>query len=189
MKVSRAEAEENRERIIDVASELFRQHGFDGIGIADLMKTAGLTHGGFYGNFKSKEDLAARACAKAFVASQQRWEAIADGDAEDPLVAIVAHYVSKRHRDRPATGCMLATLAPEAARHGKPVQAAFTAGIKAYVDILARLVPGRSAAARRQRALSALAEMVGAIVLARATEDAALSDELLGATAAHLASA
>jgi TetR/AcrR family transcriptional repressor of nem operon len=186
MKVTRAQADENRDRIIEVAARLFREHGFDGIGITDLMKGAGLTHGGFYGNFKSKEDLEAQACERALETSRRRWAEAAESSRENPLSRIIRFYVSKRHRDEPGTGCPLVALAPDAARSSAAVRSAFTLGIRSYVDILTSIVAGPSSAARRQRALSSLSEMVGAVILARASQDAKLSDEILHATKSNL---
>ncbi len=186
MKVTRAQADENKARIIDVASQLFRQHGFDGIGIVDVMKQAGLTHGGFYGNFKSKEDLAARASEHAFDTSRELWHSFDGRKPDEALAAIIGTYVSARHRDNPQSGCALTALAPDAARQNDGVRAVFGRAIRSYLAMLSGLVPGRTAAARRKRALATLSEMVGAVILARAADDPALSDEILEATLAHL---
>src|SRR5262245_24790993 len=109
MKVTREQAAENRERIVNTAARLFRERGFDGVGVADIMKGAGLTHGGFYGHFASKDDLAAEACARALEKSAMKWSAILDTDA-NPLDTIVASYLSEAHRDRPGSGCAIAAL-------------------------------------------------------------------------------
>jgi TetR/AcrR family transcriptional repressor of nem operon len=186
MKVSRARAEENRNRIVEVAGRLFREHGFDGIGIADLMKAAGLTHGGFYGNFKSKEDLAAQACAKALGQNRDGWARTAESGHAEPYGDLVRSYLSERHRDARGTGCVLAALAPDAARHGAEVRAAFTAGVRSYVEILSKLVPGRSKETKRKAATARLAEMVGALVLARAVDDPELSASILESALADL---
>src|SRR5215468_2541287 len=130
MKVTREQAAANREKIVEVASILFRKHGFDGIGVADIMKAAGLTHGGFYGHFKSKDDLAAEACGRALARSTEAWEQIADTAGDDAFAEIVRHYVSAEHRDEPGQGCALAALAPEATRHGRKVRRTFTHGLK-----------------------------------------------------------
>src|SRR5258708_39191857 len=120
MKVSRDQAAENRSRIVDVAGRLFRARGFDGIGVADLMKAAGLTHGGFYGHFKSKDDLAAQACERALARSAETWAALADGGAPAPLSTLVDHYLSGRHRDDTGRGCVYAALAADVARQDNP---------------------------------------------------------------------
>jgi TetR/AcrR family transcriptional repressor of nem operon len=183
MKVSREQATQNRERVLDAAAALFRQHGYDGIGVADLMKQAGLTHGGFYGQFESKDELVVQACARSFAASHKRW--LHDIETSpDALGAIVTRYLSTRHRDEPGQGCTLTTLAVDAPRRGRALQRAFTDGLRPYIDMLGRLLPGRRAEIRRERALVAMATLVGAIVLARAVDDRALSEEILSATAA-----
>lgn len=179
MKVSRAEAAQNRERVIEVAAKLFRERGFDGIGVAELMKAAGLTHGGFYGNFASKEDLMAQACTRALEGSLDAMRRLEVRDGENALSTFAAAYLSPAHRDGPGDGCALAALGAEAGRHGAPVRAAFTEGVRSLVDILTRLVPGRSKQAKREKALAMYASMVGALVLARAVDDAELSEELL----------
>ncbi len=189
MKVSKEQMAENRERILDTAAQLFREKGFDGIGVADLMKSAGLTHGGFYGHFASKDDLMAQATERALGRLQSAWAQLARGAAEqdqDPLAAVEAAYLSARHRDAPGHGCLLAALGSDAARQGPAVRQAVTEGVRQQVEGLATLVPGRTKAAKRQRALADYASLVGAMVLARAVDDAALSDEILQATAAAL---
>lgn len=189
MKVSKEQMAENRERILDAAAQLFREKGFDGIGVADLMKSAGLTHGGFYGHFASKDELMAQASARALQRLQAAWSALAHEAAahgQEPLAAIEAAYLSPRHRDAPGQGCLLAALGSDTARQGPAVRRAVTEGVRAQVDGLARLVPGRTKAAKRQRALADYASLVGAMVLARAVDDPALSDEILRAAAAAL---
>ncbi|MCE1190755.1 MAG: TetR/AcrR family transcriptional regulator [Acidovorax sp.] len=189
MKVSKEQMAENRERILDAAAQLFREKGFDGIGVADLMKSAGLTHGGFYGHFASKDELMAQASARALQRLQSAWAALAREAAaqgQEPLAAIEAAYLSPRHRDAPGQGCLLAALGSDTARQGPAVRRAVTEGVRAQLDGLAGLVPGRTKAAKRQRALADYASLVGAMVLARAVDDPALSDEILHAAAAAL---
>jgi TetR/AcrR family transcriptional repressor of nem operon len=179
MKVSREQAAQNRERIVDAAAELFRARGFEGIGVADLMKAAGMTHGGFYGHFSSKEDLMAQACARASSRARERWTKLAERAPEDPLSEIADVYLTARHRDNPGAGCLLAALGPDAARQGPAVRSAVTAGVRSAFDFLGRIVPGRSKAAKRQKAINSYASMVGAMILARAVDDRALSQEIL----------
>lgn len=188
MKVSREQAEQNRERVLQVAAKLFRERGFDGIGVADLMKSAGMTHGGFYGQFGSKEDLMAETCARVFAAGGQRWqrvvgEAAARGDSG--MAALARAYLSAEHRDDPGDGCPVSALGAEAARQGPALRAAFTAGVRDALDFIGGLVGGRKAR-RRERAIVAYAAMIGAQVLARAVDDEALSTEILQAVAAEL---
>lgn len=187
MKVSRADAERNRERIIEVAAKLFRERGFDGIGVAELMKSAGLTHGGFYGHFASKEDLMAQASARALDASLGGLNRLAERSGSDALAAVASAYLSPAHRDQPGAGCALAALGAEGARHEAPVRAAFTRGVETAVDLLMRLLPDGPERARREQALAVYASMVGALVLSRAVDDTALSDEVLQAVQAAIA--
>lgn len=187
MRVSRAEAEKSRERIIEVASKLFREHGFDGIGVADLMKAAGLTHGAFYRHFASKEDLMAQATAHALGRGRDALRKWADGDDGNGLSAVAAAYLSAAHRDRPSEGCALAALGAEAARHGSPVQHTCTEAVRSAVEMLAGLTPGKTERAKRERALVAYASMVGGLVLARAVDDPELSGTILDAVRASIA--
>jgi TetR/AcrR family transcriptional repressor of nem operon len=186
MKVSRAQAAENRERVVDTAGRLFREKGFDGIGLAELMGAAGLTHGGFYRNFASKEELVAEASTHALEQSLAGWQARIAAQPENALQALFDSYLSARHRANPATGCPLAALAGDAARGGGAIRQAFTRGLRGFRALIAPLLPGNSEALRQQRALATLSLLVGAMVLSRATEDEALSDEILDAARASL---
>lgn len=189
MRVSRLEAAQNRERIIEAAARLFRERGFDGIGVADLMKSAGLTHGGFYGHFASKEDLMAQACERALEGSLAALHQVAEQGAEDGLSAVASAYLSPVHRDRPGEGCVLAALGAEAARHGSPLRSTFTRGVHSALEMLTRLARGNSWHAKRKRALATYASMIGALILARAVDDPELSDEMLRSVSASIADA
>ena len=118
MKVSRAQAAQNRERILDAAAQLFRERGFEGIGLADLMKKAGLTHGGFYGHFSSKDDLIAQASARELTRSLAYWNEVGERASGDRLSAVAAVYLTGTHRDNPGSGCVLAALGPDVSRQG-----------------------------------------------------------------------
>jgi TetR/AcrR family transcriptional repressor of nem operon len=181
MKVSREQAAENRERILNVAAMQFREHGFDGIGVADLMKKAGLTHGGFYGNFASKEDLMAQACERALSRSLAYWDGHIEKSPEDALAIITGDYLSAAHRDAPGKGCTFTALGPEMARQNPAVRASATAGVRGLIGRLAKLVQGKSKAVKQERATAMFATMVGAVVLARAVDDPELSEEILQA--------
>jgi TetR/AcrR family transcriptional repressor of nem operon len=181
MKVSREQAAQNRERILDAAAQLFRERGFEGIGVADLMKEAGLTHGGFYGHFSSKDDLIAQASARELARSLAYWSKAGDDASGDRLSAIAALYLTGTHRDNPGAGCVLAALGPDVSRQGPAVRHAVTDYVRSVCDLLANLVPGKSKAARRSKAISTYATLVGAMVLARAVDDRALSQEILDA--------
>jgi TetR/AcrR family transcriptional repressor of nem operon len=186
MKVSREQAAQNRKRILDTAAKLFRERGFDGIGVADIMKAAGLTHGGFYGHFSSKEELMAHACAHALAKSVDYWDATIERTGGDPLKAMTKAYLSVQHRDNPGQGCVLAALGPDTYRQGAAVRRTFSAGVRSLVELIANLLPTKSQAAKRKQALATFSSMVGAIVLARAVDDASLSDEILSAVSAAI---
>jgi len=179
MKVSREQATENRQRIVKTASKLFRERGLDGIGVADLMKSAGLTHGGFYGHFASKEDLVAEACAQALAESASSFQAQIEAAPESPLAAVLDLYLSQAHCEHPGDGCALAALGSEAARHDATVRHVMTDGLNELIKVLTGIVPGQSTAIQHQKALATFASMVGAVVLARSIDDPDLAKEIL----------
>jgi TetR/AcrR family transcriptional repressor of nem operon len=183
MKVSRIQEAENHERILDVATRLFRERGIDGIGVAELMKAAGLTHGGFYGHFKSKEDLVAQACARAVLRMRQNWTNVIDQATGDPLEALAATYLTPKHRDATGRGCPMAAIGSEIARQGPQVRRAFTDELRPFLDYLSRSVHGNSNSLRRQKALATYAGLVGALIVSRAVDDPVLSNEILSAVA------
>ncbi|HWK97356.1 MAG TPA: TetR/AcrR family transcriptional regulator [Pseudolabrys sp.] len=180
MRVSREKAQENRNRIVAVAGSLLREKGFDGIGVADIMKAADLTHGGFYGHFKSKDELAALACGEALTRSAARWSEVRDNAGTDPFKAMVAHYLSPRQFDGTGRGCALVALGAEAPRQPKAVREVFRDGLAKLLDVLMSALPGTKAA-RRKKSLAVMAELVGAGVLARAVDDPVLAEEILDA--------
>lgn len=185
MRVSRAQAEENRDRVIDVASRLFREHGFDGIGLKDLMKGAGLTQGGFYKQFSSKDDLAALASRRAMESATRRWSAAA-ADSSDPLEAVMAFYLSTDHRGEKAEGCPLVALGSDAARQSAEVRSPFEDGIRAHFEVLDELVAGDNGSSPSGRAMAILSLMVGAVTLSRIMEDENLSRAILDAAAGEV---
>jgi TetR/AcrR family transcriptional regulator, transcriptional repressor for nem operon len=175
MRVSRQQAALNRERILAEAGRLFRERGLSGVGVDALAAAAGLTHGGLYGQFDSKEELAAQALAQAFTVSAGKL-----GDVQS-LQDYADVYLSATHRDAPGDGCAIAALASEAPRQSGPVRRSFTDGVKAMIGRLAALLPEDDDRRREARALAATATLVGALVLARAVDDPVLSDRLLAA--------
>ena len=189
MRVSRQKAAENRERIIDAAGALLRANGFSGIGVADIMKAANLTHGGFYGHFQSKDDLVAQACRKVTAKAAENWARTAAKSPDDPYAALLTHYLRPHHRDEPGQGCCFAALGADAARSSAVVQDAFADGLEPLIDLLAKSAPGRTKAERRRKGVAAMAGLVGALLLARAVGTGGnkeLSDELLDATRREL---
>jgi TetR/AcrR family transcriptional regulator, transcriptional repressor for nem operon len=183
MRVTREQAAANRETILEVAGTLFRERGYDGIGVADIMKRAGLTHGGFYGHFQSKDDLAAEITSR--VLGRDGWLERVTGSASPSLHEVVRKYLTTRHRDDAGHGCLFAALGSDVARQPRPVRRAFTEGLLRRIDALAHVLPGR-AAARRRKALATMAGLVGAMILSRAVDDPKLSGEILDAAAASL---
>ena len=182
MRVTRERAEANREKILQVAGTMFRERGFDGTAVDDIMRRAGLTHGGFYGHFESKDDLAAESCAR--VMAGDGWAERLTGTPNPSFGAVVRAYLSPRHRDASGRGCLLAAVGSDVVRQPLSVRRAFTEGLRSRVAALGRLLPGRSASARREKALATMAGLVGALMLSRAVDDAELSDQILKAAAA-----
>ena len=183
MRVSRVQAAENRQTVIDVASRLFRERGFDGIGLKDLMKAAGLTQGAFYKQFASKEDLAVEASKRALESASGRWSDAAAHNPDDPLGAVIAFYLSGDHREERMDGCPIVALGSDAARQGPDVKAQFEAGIKAHLDVLGHFIAETGDEASRGKAMAILATMVGAVTLSRVVNDPDLAQALLDAAA------
>ncbi len=191
MRVSRTQAAENRETVINVASRLFREHGFDGIGLKDLMKGAGLTQGAFYKQFASKEDLAAQASRRALESAFTRWSAAIAAKPEDPLGAVMAFYLSMGHREEIMDGCPVVALGSDAARQGSEVKASFEDGIKALLDVLGRSIAQTNGAQptgsdANGEAMAVLSLMVGAVTLSRAVNDPDLAQAFLDAAAKQI---
>lgn len=171
MKVTKAQAQANRAHIVETASSLFRQRGYDGVGVAELMAAAGFTHGGFYKHFGSKADLMAEAAACGL--SQN-----ASGTEGGGVADYLRQYLSREHRDNPASGCTLAALASDAARQPDAVKAVFADGLERLLETL----QAASEQAERARRLGVIATLVGAITLSRACPDnSPLADEILQA--------
>jgi TetR/AcrR family transcriptional repressor of nem operon len=181
MRVSREQAEANREKILEAAGTLFRERGFDGTAVDEIMRRAGLTHGGFYGHFGSKDDLAAEACAR--VMSGDGWPERISGTPNPSFGAVIRAYLSPRHRDATGRGCLLAAVGSEVVRQPRSVRRAFTQGLRSRVAALQRLLPDPSAAARQEKSLATMAGLVGALMLSRAVDDPKLSDQILKAAA------
>jgi len=182
---------QTRQRIVDAASARFRADGIDRIGISALMKGAGMTHGGFYNHFASKDALAVAVCEDAFAASLATLaRTIDEADPDRPSLAeTLADYLSPEHRDMPDGGCPSAALVSDAGRHGPAIQAAYAKGVRGYIagfDAAQQLEATERGEAldpdeARRRSIALLSEMVGAIVLSRAIRlaDPGLSDEIL----------
>lgn len=175
MKISKAQSKENRARVVETASALFREQGYDGVSVADLMAAAGLTHGGFYRHFGSKADLMAEAAGHGLDSKMREYTGV-------DMAGFVDTYLSRAHRDSRSDGCTIAALAADAARQPVAVQATFAAGIAGMLAAVqqAAMAAGADAASARAQAIGQLAQMVGALVLSRACpDDAPLADEIL----------
>ncbi|WP_296949346.1 TetR/AcrR family transcriptional regulator [uncultured Massilia sp.] len=185
MRVSREQAEDNRRAVVEAAGKLFRERGFDGVGLNELMGSVGLTHGGFYKQFASKDALALEACERALEKGADGWRRAADAanaEGKDAYAALVERYLAPGHRANVGTGCAFAALAADAARHGPELPRRFEAGIKTYAAILEDAMPD----AAPDAALATFSTMVGALLLARAVEDEDYARRILAAAAASL---
>jgi TetR/AcrR family transcriptional repressor of nem operon len=182
MRYSREHKLETHARIVKKASVRLRERGAHGIGVADLMKDAGLTHGGFYAHFDSREALVIEAFVYAMDRSMERWRKLAEQTPPDKrLVTIVDSYLTAVHRDDPGHGCAVPTLGAEIARESPKTRKTFAAKLDQMIEMLAAQVPGVPHKAARKRALATLATMTGTLVLARIAGNGDFSDEVLGA--------
>jgi AcrR family transcriptional regulator len=188
---ARAAAKEaSHERIVSVAARAIRRSGYDGTGVADIMKEAGLTHGAFYAHFPSREAMLAeaanRACADSAAAAAHVVASVPNGQA---LASMLRSYLSQEHLEQIESGCPLAALGSETPRQAPEVRRATTRHIKAMVDLVARQSPDWGQPAAHERALLTVAAMVGTLLLARAVDEPALSGSLREAALKYLASA
>jgi TetR/AcrR family transcriptional regulator, transcriptional repressor for nem operon len=177
MRVSKEQAAENRERILKAASRLMRERGISGVGVDALTEAAGMTHGGLYSQFGSKERLVEEAVAHAIHAKEQEVRELF------ALSDYVSEYLSVAHREMPGSGCPLAALCCEMPRQSRGVRERFTAGVRGMIGQLSeRMGSGLKQRQRNDKALATVASLVGALVLARAVNDPKLSDDILRAT-------
>jgi TetR/AcrR family transcriptional repressor of nem operon len=173
-------------RIVEAAARAFRERGFDGVCISDLMRAAHLTHGGFYAHFRNKDALVAEAASRGLQDSRNEFfEGAAAANPMNPLREIIRRYVSRHHRDTPAEGCAMPALVSEVPHEPAVVRHAFTEGMEQIVAGLSEYTPGATPEQRRDAALALTAGMVGAVALARAVDDPAVSDRILLATRRH----
>ena len=182
MRYSREHKLETHARIVKKASVRLREKGAHGVGVADLMKEAGLTHGGFYAHFDSREALVIEAFAYAMDRSTERWRKLAELiPPEKRLATIVNSYLTPAHRDDPGHGCAVPTLGAEIARERPRTRKAFAAKLERMIDMLAEQIPQVPRKAARKQAMAAIATMMGTLVLARVAGNGDFSDEILGA--------
>jgi TetR/AcrR family transcriptional repressor of nem operon len=182
MRYSKEHKQETHARIVKRASIRLREKGAHGIGVADLMKEAGLTHGGFYAHFDSREALVIEAFAYAMDRSTERWRKMAEQTPpEKRLAAIVESYLTTIHRDDPGHGCAVPTLGAEIARESLKTRKAFSAKLEQMIDMMADQVADVPRKTARKQAMATLATMIGALVLSRIAGSGEFSDEILGA--------
>jgi TetR/AcrR family transcriptional regulator, transcriptional repressor for nem operon len=180
MRVSKEKAAENRERILRAAARLFREGGIARVGVDAVTEAAGLTHGSLYSQFGSKERLAAEALSYAMARSTAKLDAV------ESLPEYVSLYLAETHRDAPGRGCTVAALCCEMPRESAAVRHSFTDGLRGMVERVSRLLPRMPERQREDEALTVVATLVGALVLARAVDDPKLSARILKAGKAGL---
>src|SRR4051794_9244951 len=182
MRYSKDHKQETHARIVKRAAVRLREKGAHGIGVADLMKEAGLTHGGFYAHFDSREALVIEAFAYAMDRSTERWRKLAEDMPPERRLAIIADsYLTRAHRDDPGHGCAVPALGAEIAREGPRTRKAFAARLEQMIDMLAAQIPDVSGGAARKQAMGSLATMMGTLVLARIAGSGEFSDDILEA--------
>jgi TetR/AcrR family transcriptional repressor of nem operon len=182
MRYSREHKLETHARIVKRASVRLREKGAHGIGVADLMKDAGLTHGGFYAHFDSREALVIEAFAHAMDRSTEHWRKLAERTPpEQRMAAIVDSYLTPVHRDDPGHGCAIPALSAEIARESPKTRKAFAAKLEQMIDALAVQLPDLPRKAARKQAMAAIATMMGTLVMARVAGNGEFSDEIMGA--------
>jgi TetR/AcrR family transcriptional repressor of nem operon len=174
---SQAEKAASRERVLRIAARKVRAEGVTRPGITELMKAAGLTHGGFYKHFSSRDDLIDQAVTEALAEGTAKMEQAARKNEEEPRTGLIDAYLGKRHRDAPATGCALVTLGAAAGRGDEGFKEAYERQVRSYLDLIAGL--GEDSEEARSEAMLTLSALVGATLISRAVADSGLSDELL----------
>jgi len=180
MRYSKEHKVQTHARIVKRASAKLREKGAHGIGVADLMKEAGLTHGGFYAHFDSRDALVIEAVTHAMDRSTERWRKLSEETPPDKrLLKIVNSYLAPDHRDNPGQGCAVPALAAEIARESSKTRRAFAGRMEQLIDMLADQYHGLPRKAARKQAMAALATMMGSLVMARVTGNSELSDEIL----------
>jgi TetR/AcrR family transcriptional repressor of nem operon len=168
---------ERHQKILEEASQLFRSKGFAAASIGDVMKAAGLTHGGFYAHFDSKDALARASLEHAMEQKLEEILHMAEHE-ENPKAAFLSNYLSKSHRDHPEAGCAMAALAMDIARE-PALKPNFTARLKLMMTTIAQRLPWKRGRSKEHQAMYFTAAIVGALVLARAVDDPELSDAIL----------
>jgi TetR/AcrR family transcriptional regulator, transcriptional repressor for nem operon len=182
MRYSREHKLETHERIVRKASVRLREKGAHGIGVADLMKDAGLTHGGFYAHFDSRDALVIEAFTHAMDRSTEHWRKLAEQTPREKRFAMVVNtYLTSLHRDNPGHGCTIPALGAEIARESAKTRKVFAGRLERMIDMLAEQVPNLPRKAARKKAMAAIATMMGTMVMARITGTGGFSDQILDA--------
>lgn len=183
MKRSRQEKEQTHQRIVENAAQQIRAEGVNGIGIADLMGQAGLTHGGFYAHFRNKDVLLAEICHTGTAETLEKLsQAVDQAPAGAELSALVTRYLSIAHRNDPSHGCVMPSLAADLARRPEEVRSAFTEGYEELLQLIVSVLPVGTDENRYDAAMALFSGMVGALLLARTVNDPALSERILHTT-------
>jgi len=179
MGYSKAQKKRTHKRIVSIASRRFREKGLAGFGIAELMKEAGLTVGGFYKHFDSRDDLVAEAVTSAFGGWERRLDASKSGGPPVSYEKLIDDYLSEPHRNNPGTGCAFSALAPEIARSDKRTRKLTSEQVRNDIQLIAGLLPEKDKSGARSKAILTFSALVGAMSLVRAVSDEALSREIL----------
>jgi TetR/AcrR family transcriptional repressor of nem operon len=184
MRYGKEHKAETHRRVVEAAARRFRKQGIEATGVVDLMADAGLTHGGFYAHFPSKESLVREAMLSASAQgrrSLQRQIEQARGEGREPLEQVVRQYLTTLHRDRPDRGCSIAACGAEIARHPRKTREAFTEGLEKTLGLIASALPAPDRADAKERAIAVFSTLIGALQLSRALADPDLSQRALDA--------
>ncbi|MDX2708445.1 TetR/AcrR family transcriptional regulator [Streptomyces sp. PA03-6a] len=183
---SQAAKAESREKVLRIAARRIREEGMTRPGVADLMNEAGLTHGGFYKHFASREDLMGQAAALALADGEAKMAEAARRDPDEPRSGLIDAYLSARHRDAPGTGCALVTLGAAAGRGDAELREAYEKQVLSYLALIGEAAQGDDPGEARADAMLTLSALVGALLISRAVADPELSDEFLATVAGRL---
>lgn len=181
VRISRERVAENREKLLQVATNQFREHGINGVGLADLTKEAGMSLGSFYGYFDSKEHLVSECCARTIAESRENVASALSRPVPNAVESTIDGYLSIRHRDERSMGCGMAALGGEFARESAKVREAATTELTELFDEMARALPGRSGRKKRDQSIAIMAGLMGGLILSRMTDNAKLSKDILEA--------
>ncbi|WP_445143553.1 TetR/AcrR family transcriptional regulator [Dyella sp. Tek66A03] len=180
MRYDKGHKEATRKRIIETAASRFREEGIAAVGVANLMSDIGLTQGGFYNHFESKDDLVREAIALAWQGTYERLRKALERSKHGGIEALIDSYLSAAHRNEVAEGCVAAALSAEIARGPVSLREAFSHGAEQTTELIAGVLPGKlTPKQRRGMAMAVMSTLVGTLVMARAVNDQAMSDELL----------